>query len=1093
MSAFHTIRHRWPLVMLAATAILLVTAVVPASEVRARPLAAPSLSVDPASGVAGRTVRVFGTGWIPAPNGAPYQVHWDSMGGQTLGTFAPNGNGAFSVDVTIPSSAREGNHTIHACQNCSGKGTWATAVFDVESPAPPTRPPPTLTPTPTRVPTECDRSGIAGEYVIDFEDQGTGSRLNDTTLPPGVRFLGDDSLIVLRPAVRTRSGSKALVNDFGGREFGSSNVPIRIGFDSLADFVGVFVGLNEQVWATEAFTATLTAYGLDEAGRRVVVASDSDTLGPEAEPIEVCLAVSAPGQIFEVTISYGGVAEPEVIDDLVIRGPEAPVPVPEDDLPPVVTIENPADHSIITETSVRLDGMIVEDRELARAEVWLNGSLYRDIGFSPAGESNYLYFLDGIPASDLENCGENVLEVRGWDSASNQGAASVNFVFRAGDLELVGAEPVQVLYDAPLIREKATAFRVKVNSTFACEVDADFRLMLPEDQWDTGAPTSLTTGGPSVVDWRMPDVSGPVSIPGNASDFEIMLPYIADGMADTAWDPASNPFGKFGLVRAAPRPFASPVTFSVEVDPEDKLGEEDEGNNAYNSEPYRTLVTRGIQVVFVGQVWDHQRFVDRLAQQVTDGLFDRVRFTDESQFIDHLPDYAVEQMDYLLGTYPVADRKISWVVLDTMYFRADYLGSYEADYDCWDADTGTEKGCNQCFSNMMSSMVQGDDSTSGAHAVGLVQPYGCCGCNGSGIAVYVEDDGFIDGNLVHELGHQDIGASDCYACRYADGTCGCNRCGGLSCESCVASEGFWVNHWQPYDESAAYYMSCVADPSTIWARLERCATTAGAEASFAYLDLIDEMRDEADPPAVVVRGMLSKQDEATFAPFLRVDQAVIDLQPDSTGTHAIVFVDEAGQVLASHGFTPVFTRYLPEPEGAVETDSYHFSFRVAWMDGIAAIELRDAAGKVLASRPVSASAPTVQLLEPNGGEQWRQQTRQAIRWEGTDPDGDMLSYALWISDDGGESWQPLAIDIADTRYTIDTTGFPAGNAFRLKVRVTDGVNTGVDTSDASFAVAEAQAAPSPILILAGVALAALIGVALVVIAMRPRKPRVRDR
>jgi len=244
----------------------------------------------------------------------------------------------------------------------------------------------------------------------------------------------------------------------------------------------------------------------------------------------------------------------------------------------------------------------------------------------------------------------------------------------------------------------------------------------------------------------------------------------------------------------------------VEADPRNLLGETDEGNNTVDAATYRTVVTRGIEVVFVGQVWNHTRFVDELAEQVTDGLFPAPRFANEGEFVEHLPDYAAEQMDYLLGTYPVADEKVSWVVLDTMYFRENYRSSYLADPECWDTAAGKEQGCNRCFSNMMSTMVQADESTSGAYAVGLVQPHGCCGCNGSGIAVYIEDDGFIDGNLVHELGHQDIGAWDCYACTWADGRRGCSSLGALSCESCVASKGFWVNHWPP----------TMSPPATTW-------------------------------------------------------------------------------------------------------------------------------------------------------------------------------------------------------------------------------------------------------------------------------------
>ncbi len=50
-------------------------------------------------------------------------------------------------------------------------------------------------------------------------------------------------------------------------------------------------------------------------------------------------------------------------------------------------------------------------------------------------------------------------------------------------------------------------------------------------------------------------------------------------------------------------------------------------------------------------------------------------------------------------------------------------------------------------------------------------------------------------------------------------------------------------------------------------------------------------------------------------------------------------------------------------------------------------------------------APQVTLTSPKGGEKWS--GKRTIRWKGSDPDKDTLSYEVFYSNDGGASWQPL--------------------------------------------------------------------------------------
>lgn len=50
-------------------------------------------------------------------------------------------------------------------------------------------------------------------------------------------------------------------------------------------------------------------------------------------------------------------------------------------------------------------------------------------------------------------------------------------------------------------------------------------------------------------------------------------------------------------------------------------------------------------------------------------------------------------------------------------------------------------------------------------------------------------------------------------------------------------------------------------------------------------------------------------------------------------------------------------------------------------------------------------APKVTLISPKGGEKWAR--KKTIKWTGSDPDKDTLSYELSYSTDGGKTWQPL--------------------------------------------------------------------------------------
>lgn len=86
---------------------------------------------------------------------------------------------------------------------------------------------------------------------------------------------------------------------------------------------------------------------------------------------------------------------------------------------------------------------------------------------------------------------------------------------------------------------------------------------------------------------------------------------------------------------------------------------------------------------------------------------------------------------------------------------------------------------------------------------------------------------------------------------------------------------------------------------------------------------------------------------------------------------------------------------------------------------------------------LSASAqPTVEFLSPP----WVEAAgRRQIRWRASDPLGRPLRYALFYSDAASEAWIPLAIDLTEPEWAVDTR-YLAGAAIRFRVLASAGID-----------------------------------------------------
>ena len=108
--------------------------------------------------------------------------------------------------------------------------------------------------------------------------------------------------------------------------------------------------------------------------------------------------------------------------------------------------------------------------------------------------------------------------------------------------------------------------------------------------------------------------------------------------------------------------------------------------------------------------------------------------------------------------------------------------------------------------------------------------------------------------------------------------------------------------------------------------------------------------------------------------------------------------------------------------------------------------------KPLASRNVDDYAPKARIIFPIGGETFPLAGNLTVKWQGSDPDGDNLTYFLLYSTDAGRSWQTIASDIKATHLTINMGALPGSNIALFRIIATDGVNTAISDSNSTFSV-----------------------------------------
>ncbi len=211
--------------------------------------------------------------------------------------------------------------------------------------------------------------------------------------------------------------------------------------------------------------------------------------------------------------------------------------------------------------------------------------------------------------------------------------------------------------------------------------------------------------------------------------------------------------------------------------------------------------------------------------------------------------------------------------------------------------------------------------------------------------------------------------------------------------------------------------------------------------------MVSALKVPGDPSAVLISGRIDDADHVDLDPWYRMD-SVLDLELDAVGDVSIIYLDGGGAELARTAFTPSFQTSADDlPTRTVAP----FVLRVPDVAGTAKIVLAKG-GSTLAERLFSANAPVVSVLAPNGGETLTAEETVTVQWDASDSDGGGLVSTVQLSKDGGANWQTLAMDVAGEAFDFVPAKGDVTESAKVRVMVSDGVNTGADNSDAAFAI-----------------------------------------
>ncbi len=214
-------------------------------------------------------------------------------------------------------------------------------------------------------------------------------------------------------------------------------------------------------------------------------------------------------------------------------------------------------------------------------------------------------------------------------------------------------------------------------------------------------------------------------------------------------------------------------------------------------------------------------------------------------------------------------------------------------------------------------------------------------------------------------------------------------------------------------------------------------TVAEYDALLTYATEPESEKNETENTRVLwIAGEVADADSlnptAALDPVVEFHGRVDTGEPD--GAVVVSLLNAARQVLSSGFVHPYETDF---------GDAASFAFSLPWREDIAFIRI-SAYDRIAAEYTLPADAPTVSFTGALPGVL---AGAFDLSWHAQCPPDTSLYATLLVSDTGGDGWLPVANYIGHDEsghasLTLNAMHFPAGNAYRFKMLVSDGLRSG---------------------------------------------------
>lgn len=198
---------------------------------------------------------------------------------------------------------------------------------------------------------------------------------------------------------------------------------------------------------------------------------------------------------------------------------------------------------------------------------------------------------------------------------------------------------------------------------------------------------------------------------------------------------------------------------------------------------------------------------------------------------------------------------------------------------------------------------------------------------------------------------------------------------------------------------------------------------------------------------ITVVGAVNNQSGGSFDRALYETRGgIIDNSSEfSNGTVSITTFDAAGTLVNNYSYVPNFG--VAYANGSVvEANQSGFVLRMP-RGNITTIKL-SVNGLISDTITATAHSPSLNLSQPQANRTYEGAFN--ITWTAADTDGGPIYTAVMLSNDGGETWAPISIDMNGSQLSLNTANYGWGGNYSVKIVSTDGINSATCILNGTF-------------------------------------------